>query len=69
MKEEEKEITLKVPMDLYERLRAAGEKSGLGSPEDMLLHMAWEVFGDKAAEMDKAELEQVHQRLRDLGYM
>jgi Arc/MetJ-type ribon-helix-helix transcriptional regulator len=65
--------TIKIPRQLYNRLRSLIEGTGFDSVTDFVVYVlrdvaSYEVSDDRAA-LSKEELEMVRKRLHSLGYL
>lgn len=67
-------VTLKLPGELYDRVRELIEGTGFRSPTEFVIHVLRDVVAGGrleagAGKVGEPELETVRQRLRALGYI
>jgi Arc/MetJ-type ribon-helix-helix transcriptional regulator len=68
-------VTIKIPRPLYERIQAAVAGSGFSSPTDFVVYVMRDVLGEMHVKRtgedrpNRAEMEAIRDRLRDLGYL
>lgn len=67
-------VTLKIPRPLYDKIKVAIEGAGYDSVTDFVVYVLRDIISthNAAAEghpYDEAELRQVKERLRSLGYL
>ena len=69
-------VTIKIPRPLYDKVREAVAGSGFSSPTDFVVYVLRDVLGEmqqgkggERRDANRAEIEAIRNRLRDLGYL
>jgi len=69
----ESKVTIKIPRKLYERLRNIIEDSGFNSVTDFVVYVLRDIASTGKAEpadgFTRDEIEQIRNRLKNLGYL
>lgn len=69
----DKRVTIKIPRQLYERLKGMIEDTGFSSVNEFIVYVMRDIASggrlDQEMGLSKQEIEQVRQRLRGLGYL
>ncbi len=72
--QKESRVTVKIPRPLYRRIQQVIENTGFSSPTDFIVFVLRDLMGEVETKGDLAEftpdeLENVKQKLRNLGYL
>ena len=66
-------VTIKIPRKLYERLRNIIDGSGFNSVTDFIVYVMRDIAStgkaEPADELTREEIEQIRNRLKNLGYL
>ena len=69
----EGKVTIKIPRKLYERLRSIIEDSGFNSVTDFIVYVMRDIASTGKVEpadgLTRDEIEQIRNRLKNLGYL
>ena len=69
----EGKVTIKIPRKLYERLRSIIEDSGFNSVTDFIVYVMRDIASTGKVEaadgLTRNEIEQIRNRLKNLGYL
>jgi metal-responsive CopG/Arc/MetJ family transcriptional regulator len=69
---EKDRVTLKIPRQLYEKLRTVIEGSGFRSVNEFVVYVLRDLISlrqdEKEKDLSKDEIELIKQRLKNLGY-
>ncbi len=66
-------VTIKIPRPLYAKIQQLTEGSGFNSPTDFIVYVLRDVIsestGDDREHFSPEELQQLKQKLKNLGYL
>ncbi len=67
-------VTIKIPRNLYDKIRDVIDQSGFNSPTDFVVYVLRDLMSERAQkpsdeEFTKSEIDAVRQKLKSLGYM
>jgi metal-responsive CopG/Arc/MetJ family transcriptional regulator len=67
-------VTIKIPRNLYDKIRDVIDQSGFNSPTDFVVYVLRDLMSERAEkrpdeEFTKSEIDAVRRKLKSLGYL